>query len=94
MPTCIGHEVAAVPSPHLVILSPLAEFVERLAREKVIRDHQAKEIVQRACEPPDERWASPFLRDVREHTRAFVDAMCPGPLGRPTNPNTAEEGIQ
>lgn len=57
----------------------LQHFVARLAHEGVLRVHQAVEIVDRSHESPDERWASPFLRDVREHTRAYVDALCVGP---------------
>ena len=71
-------DVASHSSPKNTAES-LAQFVQRLAVEGVLRSHQAVEIVERSHEPSDERWGSPFLRDVREHTRAYVDALCVGP---------------
>lgn len=65
--------------------TPLQLFVSRLTREGVLRAHQALEIVERQHESVDERWASPFLRDVREHTRAYVDALCRASTHRHAN---------
>lgn len=76
----ISQQSAIVASPAIPkeTTESLTQFVQRLAAEGVLRPHQAVEIVERSHEPSDERWASPFLRDVREHTRAYVDALCVG----------------
>lgn len=72
----------------------LKQFVERLVIENVLRPHQAIEIVERRFDSSDERWASPFLRDVREHTRAYVDALCVGPTHIQINEPLEEANTQ
>lgn len=54
----------------------ISRFIERLVLNNVVRPYHAIEIVQRRFESSHELWASPFLRDVREHTRAEIDALC------------------
>lgn len=72
----------------------LVKSLQQLAMSGAIRAEQVEEIAAHAQELPNERWASPFLRDVREHTRVHVDEMCADPLDRPDIQNTAEEGNQ
>lgn len=58
----------------------LVVLLRQLTQEGAIRADQVEEIIERAHESPDTRWASPLLLDVREHTRACIDDLCPGPL--------------
>lgn len=57
----------------------LVKSLQQLSMSGAIRADQAEEIAVRAHEASAERWVSPFLREVREHTRAYADALCPAP---------------
>lgn len=70
----------------------LVKSLQQLAMSGAIRADQAEEIAVRAHETSAERWVSPLLRDVPEHTRAYVDALCPVPAsGQESKPPEDKE---
>ncbi len=50
-------------------------FIGDLARGGAITSYQAKLLLKDWHELEDEWWSNPYLRTVREHSRAYIDQL-------------------
>ncbi len=67
----------------------VASVIRSLVDRKLLREDQVAEILARPLDSSDDIWHSPFLSDVHEHTRAYIDAL-PVQLGVVASIRTSE----
>jgi len=64
-------------------------FISDLEHGAAITGCQAKLLLDGWHELEDEWWASPYLRTVREHSRAYVDQLRHQTMSTPIAPEVA-----
>lgn len=65
--------------------------LDGLVRSNAITEHQ-RDLLVSSTEPLEDLWANPYLRSVREHSRAYIESLLFGGFGAAPRP-ISDRGI-